>query len=331
MATAAKPASESTAVATVSQKQHRMVALIEGDQARSQIAPFLPEGVDIARVAASVRLAVNNNPQLAQCDEVSLVLAVAKIAQWGLEIGVTAYLVPFNNSKKAIVECVAIAGYNGLCELMIGCGAVRHVEAHAVFAGDYFDYSLGLEPKLEHRRAKHKDRGPVVAAYCVLHLAFGRKVFDVMEVEEIDAIRRQFSKQWKAGPCPDWYAAKSVIRRISKTVPKNPRLAKVLAIIDEDEREEFGEEVASLPAPSQAMLSAPVAPSVAVCAACGEHAVEVEGEMCDGCGEEHSRAAAAQAHALAEAGDPVPPSDGELALDVAPAKPRNRDALRGGR
>lgn len=219
-----------TAIATTERKG-AIEKLITSEQARAYIQPFLPKGVDIDRVAASVMLAVKNDEtgKLGQCTPESLVLGAARIQQWKLELGVTAYLLPFKG------KAVPVAGYQGLCELMVASRAVRYIEAREVRVGDAFEFRFGLDEKLDHRPAPKKDRGAITHVYCILHLSFGRKAFEVMTAEEVDAIRREYSKQWKEGALTAWYAKKTIIRQIAKTLPKSPDLAALFAVLETDE------------------------------------------------------------------------------------------------
>lgn len=225
-----------TSVTRVEKKQHPVVELFQSEQARSYIEAFLPEGTDMKRVAASVMLAIQNDKtgKLKDCTPKSLIIGVARIQQWGLELGTTAHLIPFKD------EATPVADYKGLAELMVGSGAVRHVETHVVYEGDEFSYRLGLDPKIDHVPATPRKKGAKITfAYCILHLPFSRFAFDVMAAEDIDEIRHKYSKQWKDGPLPAWYAKKTVVRQVAKLVPKNPRLAKILAVMEQEREVEF--------------------------------------------------------------------------------------------
>jgi recombination protein RecT len=220
-----------TAVVELTRKN--FVAEMSKDSRLAIIRPFLPDGVDVERVIRAAQMAVEKTPELLKCTPQSIVIAIAKIQSWGLEIGSTAHLLPFGS------ECTPCADYKGLIELMIGSGAVRHVEARAVYEKDLFEYEYGLNERLVHRPCKDaKVRGPIVAAYCVLTLPYNQKVFEVMSAVDIDSIRLKHSRQWKSGPLTAWYAAKTVVRQVSKLIPKNPKLAKILAAVEEDARAE---------------------------------------------------------------------------------------------
>lgn len=231
----------STAVATTGEKG-KIEILITSAKARAYIQPFLPEGVNIERVAASVMLAVKNDEsgKLAECTPESLVLGAARIQQWHLELGVTAHLIPFG--KKA----VPVADYKGLCELIVASKAVRHIEARVVRDGDTFTFSYGLDPTLDHRPL-FKSRAPITHVYCILHLPFGRKAFEVMTAADVDAIRQQYSKQHKEGLLTAWYAKKTIIRQVAKTLPKSPELAALFQVIETDETSLDEEPIDALP------------------------------------------------------------------------------------
>jgi recombination protein RecT len=221
------------AVALVQTSRPQFFAALEG--ARDLIEPFLPEGVALPRVMAAAWLALQKTPALYRCTEQSVILAVAKIMHWGLEVGETAHLVPFGQ------DCTAVADYKGLIELMVGSGAVRDAQARCVYANEPFSFEQGLQPRLEHRpSATVEGRGALIGAYVILWLPFNRVRFEYMPLAEIDAIRTRYSKNWKEGACPAWYAKKTVLRQVAKFLPKNPKLRSVFRALSDDAVEEFG-------------------------------------------------------------------------------------------
>lgn len=202
--------------------------------AQERIAPFIPKGMSAEHVTQLVYWATKKNPALLKCTGDSIVHSVVTILDWGLVIGQTAHLVPYRNNGKSI--CTPVADYKGLAQLMVDSRAVRHVEARAVFENDGFRCVLGLEPVLEHLPASKIDRGAIRGAYCILTLPGGIKVFEYMDIGDIEAIRKD-SYKWspeKVGECPAWYAAKTCVRRTAKLVPTNAKLEKALAVIEAD-------------------------------------------------------------------------------------------------
>ncbi len=226
--------SNSTAVAKAGDN-NGIAELLSRENVRTRIEPYLMPGASLERVIAGARFAARQNPAILQCTPASIVDAVSRIQQWGLEIGVTAHLVPFGK------VCTPIADYKGYAELMVRSGAVRHVEARVVYEKDTFSYAYGLDPYLNHIPVSCEQRGKISHAYVVLRLPHNRSSFEVMPIQDIDAIRKKNSKQWKEGECPAWYAKKTVVRQAAKLIPKDPRLASVLRVVDEDEAQEFGE------------------------------------------------------------------------------------------
>lgn len=230
--------------------QSRAVAMFDEHHAEELIRPFLPVGVSYDRVVAAAQLAAQKDPKILLCTPQSVIMSVARIQQWGLEIGTTAHLVPFGT------ECTPIADYKGLAHLMIESGAVRYVDARCVYANEFFEQEQGSDARLVHRPISDvKTRGQLIGAYCVLRLPFGQSVFDFMPLGEIDAIRLAKSKQWKSGPCPGWYAKKTVIRQVSKLIPKGKRIDKVIGVIEEEAATEFG--APQLAAPDEDEVIAP--------------------------------------------------------------------------
>lgn len=219
-------------------------------KARNLIAPYLPEGLSLDRVAADLSIALAKDrsawaqkrakdrqlPEespLERCSPMSVFMSCAKAAQLGLVIGETAHLVPFGT------ECTMVADYKGLVQLVIGSGVVRNVRAHCVYTKEIekglFEIELGSGPIIRHRPITNaKERGTIAGAYVVFDLR-GTNIPHIkwLAVDEIEAIRQKYSKQWKSGPLEPWYAEKTVIRAGSKTLPKDPRLAKTLAIFEQ--------------------------------------------------------------------------------------------------
>jgi recombinational DNA repair protein RecT len=226
-----------TAIATQSQSPKLVkdtnlpVLIATNDTARQYIEPLLPKGVTIGEVAAKVRLALakDTTGALQKCTVGSVILAVAKICGWGLEIGTTAHLVPFG------AECTALRDYTGDIQLAIESGMVRRVAAHIVYANEPFRLVRGSVTSVDHHPiAVPSERGPMIGCYAMVY--FGRGEFEVeyRTVEEVDEIRQKHSKQWKAGLVAPWYMRKTVARQALKLIPKSPRMRALLAVMDDE-------------------------------------------------------------------------------------------------
>lgn len=204
------------------------------------------------RAFQATMLAALNNPELYDCTPASMTTAVLRIAQWGLDVGVTAHIVPFNvnvapkgQPKRWEKRAQAIADYRGLIQLALDGHIIRACRPpRVVYEGDFFEYSYGLNEELKHRPCPASRRGAIIGAYVVTVMPFHAQTFTYLPIEDIE-LRRAKSKQW--GPdqvkmCPDWYAMKAVVRaHFDKMPKKSPRLAMALT---EDASEGEASEIA---------------------------------------------------------------------------------------
>jgi phage RecT family recombinase len=199
--------------------------------------PLLPPGISLERIVSTIYQVVAENPELLECTPASLIMAVGRGVKWDLDFGETVHLVPFNVNlaKKGQTprwekRAKAIRDYKGDIELVVGSGAARAVDAQCFYENEPFTYHQGTSPYIEHHPiVDEKKRGKMLGAYgwAVISQRSPLKVA-VMSVAEIDKIRQEKSKSWKDGPVPDWYARKTMVHQVTKSIPKNPRLAKVL-------------------------------------------------------------------------------------------------------
>lgn len=189
-------------------------------------AALLPRGYAPQRLIIGALVAASNNPELQKCDPTSVALALARIAQWGLDVGDTAHLVPYK------AKCTPIADYKGYIKLMMDAGA-RKVVSEVVREGDFFEWQRGTEEYIKHTGSRNLKK-KITHAYCIVWLKYMVPYFEIMTIEEIDQVRQQHSHSWKNGPVPEWYARKSVLRRARKYVPTTPQLS---LLVRDDDRE----------------------------------------------------------------------------------------------
>lgn len=235
MSTAVEPRRPGTAVATT--PKDAILATI--DQYAHDIASLAPRGFTPAHYAASLSLHLQKNPDLLKCSPASIAQGILRVAQTGLELGVSCDLLPFLGKNPT---CQFNPRYNGLVELALASG-VRAINADVVREDDTtFEFEKGTEFKLRHVRGPGK--GKIVWAYAIAQVKIGSFVFEVLSREEVDQRRARYSKQWKTQSLDEipWYAIKTAIRVLSKLLPKNPRFAAALAF-DADIREIEGDEI----------------------------------------------------------------------------------------
>lgn len=198
-----------------------------------QISRALPSVITPERFTRIVLTALSSTPQLSQCTRDSFLGGMMLAAQLGLEPNTPlgqAYLIPYRNNKKDVVECQFQIGYKGLVDLAYRSGEVASVQAHCVYANDEFDYELGLEPVLKHKPAV-SGRGDMIAVYAVFKLKNGGYGFEVMSVDDINAHMRKYSKAAAKGSSPwqtnfEEMAKKTVLKRVLKLAPLRSEFAR---------------------------------------------------------------------------------------------------------
>jgi len=223
-----------TQIVPANQKVETIRKMLDGS--KQQIALALPRHLNADRMLRIAMTSVRRTPELLACTPQSLVGAVIQAAQLGLEPdGVLghAYLVPFKDT------CQLIVGYKGYVDLARRSGQVSTIYARVVYAKDQFEYSFGLQEKLEHVPTRDPEPGDIVYAYAVIKMKDGGVQFDVMNRREVDAIRKR-SPSGNSGPWVTDYAEmakKTVLRRACKLAPLSVEVARAVAL---DERADLG-------------------------------------------------------------------------------------------
>ena len=235
-------AEDTKAVAT---KQQNIKDLILSDGAKKQFAAALPKHLSPDRFIRIALTAVTKNPKIAECTRESLFSCLLDLSQLGLEPdGRRAHLIPYGN------KCTLIVDYKGLVELVINTGQVSNVHADVVCMDDSFVYNKGTIET--HSIDFKRPRGDMYAVYCVISFKDGTTKTEVMQKDDVDAIRKR-SKASSSGPWVTDYnemAKKTVFRRASKWVKLSPEQRDV---IEKDDKHQFepiveaGKPVVSMP------------------------------------------------------------------------------------
>ena len=206
------------------------------EKSKGQIAAALPKHLNAERIVRVTMTSIQRNPDLLDCDPISLVGAVIQSSQLGLELdGILghAYLVPFRNTKKGgRLEVQFIPGYKGLIDLARRSGQVNRISAHIVYEGDVFKMEFGTSEVLEHIPVPPSQRGERKGVYAVAVLKDGSTHFEWLWEEEVQKVKAQ-SKASKFGPWvthEDEMIRKTAIRRLVKYLPLSVELAKASAI-----------------------------------------------------------------------------------------------------
>lgn len=192
--------------------------------------------------------AVNSNPKLAECSQESILKSVYNVALTGLSLNPIykfAALTPRWNNRTRQNECVLFPQYQGLVKLLTDTGSVKSINCQLVYEGDTIEIQLGTNPYVKHIR-QYKSKN-IIVVYCIGKLHDGTEQIESMDIEEIHEIRGR-SDSYKAfaeGKIKSciWVddegemARKTIIRRISKYLPKTDRWDKLNQAIDIDNTE----------------------------------------------------------------------------------------------
>jgi recombination protein RecT len=235
-------ANDTTAVARLNEGSLRQLLHENGKKLMAYLAA---DGVPLPRVAASVMLACNRNPDLYDCDPSSLIQATAQALRMGLDPSGTlgsAYLVPYRDKHRGMIAQM-IPGYRGLIDLATSSGAVRMVEAEVIYEADTYEIEYGINPIFRHKpNYTTKDPGAPILFYCILTLPSGDRRPTVMTPSEIDAIRDRGPVKKMSPWISDYIemAKKTVIRRALKTAALNPdRHINLAAVLHEEDSREI--------------------------------------------------------------------------------------------
>lgn len=211
---------------------------LETAAVQEQLAKVLPSHLTPERFARVALTAMTKTPRLLECTRESLLRCLMDCSAVGLEPnGREAHLIPHRNNKAGVVEATLIFDFKGLVTLARRTGKIDIFRAEVVCDKDEFEWRDGV---VHHRINFREKRGNVFAAYSHVRFVSGADDFEVMQLDEIESIRRR-SRSGDSGPwVSDWneMAKKTVIRRHVKRLEISPELTDALEKDDDrlDER-----------------------------------------------------------------------------------------------
>lgn len=187
--------------------------------------------------------AIVRNPKLMECTTDSLQQCIRSTATLRLYPGPLQEVafVPRKNGKTGLTEANFEVQYQGLVKLAVQGGHVKDISAEVVYEADKFDYDLGTNQFLTHKKNLRGDCGLPIAAYAIARLPGGDSKVCIMSVDEIEKVRNT-SRAKDDGPWRDHWdemAKKTVIKRLAKTVTKSTndqRFAEAIEVDNASER-----------------------------------------------------------------------------------------------
>lgn len=201
-------------------------------------------GTDVETLLSQLWLMSRKQPDLLKATPETLIPALSFGIQSGGRFGIDAYVLTFKNNKAGTIEAAPCLNYKFIVSLVIAAGGARSIDVQIIYKGDTFREIHGSSPQLIHEPPPFgTKRGAPIGAYGIAY--FGVNVpprWIAMTLEQIDEVRAK-SQQWRYEKvCPLWYMEKTVIRRLAKLLPQKPGMARVLEIIDGDDRLDDAEE-----------------------------------------------------------------------------------------
>lgn len=214
------------------------------DKMKNQMAMALPKHITPDRMVRVALTAVQNTPKLLECDRNSLLMAILRAAQLGLEpdgILGQAYLIPYGKQVQLI------PGYKGLIDLARRTGEVTNIIAKEVYENDKFEVDYSKEIPFVHKPLLDGERGKIKFFWAMARFKDGGFHWDYMTKQEVEAIRDKGNGKnnavWR-----DYFiemGKKTVIRRIAKYLPMSVQKATITEeLIDAGKKfstDEFGE------------------------------------------------------------------------------------------
>lgn len=206
----------------------------------TEIGRALPPGLSHDRFARVATTAIKRTPQLLECEIGSLISAIHRCAQLGLEPNTDlqhAYLLPFKKNKgkrNESTEVQFIMGYRGMLDLALRSQRIASVEAHAVRENDEFEFAYGTGPDagIQHIPAL-KDRGEIICFYAIVRYTNGGVFYRVVDLDTIQQHRnRSQTGNRDYGPWHDHFEAmgcKTAIRIVSPYLAMSPEAAYAVA------------------------------------------------------------------------------------------------------
>lgn len=235
------------------------------DSQKAAIAAVLPKHLTAERIGKIALGAVRGNPKLLECTVESLFGAVIKCAELGLEPNTPlghVYMIPFRTKRgnEWVMDVQVIVGYKGYIDLARRSGQIVSIAAHEVCEHDDFEFAYGLDEKLHHVPAR-SHRGAVIYYYAVAKLVGGGHAFEVMTVEDVEAIRDKsqgwqqaikYAKKTNDGAIIEcnspWFnhpvemGRKTAVRRLMKYLPLSIQMAtasQIDSVAETDESQHF--------------------------------------------------------------------------------------------
>lgn len=205
---------------------------------KGQMEAALPRHMTADRMARIALTSLRTNPKLMNCTRESFYGSLMAASQLGLEPGINGqcYLIPYKDRNKGVEICTLIPGWRGYMELL---NRTERASAwtEAVYDGDEFEYSLGTNPDIHHKRGKWAGKEAALQfVYAVGRIKNSDfPIIDVWDIDKIWAHRDGQNKSYNktdhySFKHPEMYARKIPLLQVLKYLPSSIELATASAL-----------------------------------------------------------------------------------------------------
>lgn len=201
----------------------------------AELATACPTHLTPERLIQVACICVYRTPKIAQCDKASILAAIVEAGSLGLDLSPNrgeGYLIPRWNKNAGALECQFQPGYRGLAKLVRNSGA-PFIQSRLVHAKDKFRYWHEDDVlHLIHEPCIEAAPGIVAHVYCLVKLAGGDRLIEVMTRADVEDIRRR-SERPDSGPWAEQWgemAKKTVLKRLCKSLDQSPELARAIEV-----------------------------------------------------------------------------------------------------
>jgi recombination protein RecT len=204
-----------------------------------QIPLLLPPDIVPEQFRAALWLELSGRPSLLACSPESLRECAIKAATYGLLPGRDCHFLPFKTKDGGGPKTATyVPNYHGILLALERSGKVRRAFAHVVHEGDQWSFDMFADRPI-HRPAVtlSKHPGKELFYYGAVMFKDGTCAFEVVSIEDLDAIRRR-APAHESGP---WVTDRVMMNRKSalKRVAKYVRLTvEQRSMLDDDEARE---------------------------------------------------------------------------------------------
>ena len=206
---------------------------------KPELAKMLPSHINIDTLERAANNALMRNPEIAECEPVSVYDSVMRCAQDGLiPDGKEAAIVVYKgkDGKKAQYQPMI----DGVLKRLRQSGLVESIAAKAVFEGDEFDYWFDEDGEHVKYRPNLDATGDrkFRLAFAYAKLKGGEMIVEVMVKSEIDRVKgASRAGNSSYGPWAQWYdrmAVKSVLHRLARRLPSSSEVFSMVETLERD-------------------------------------------------------------------------------------------------